>query len=222
MKKVDLCGKKFNRLTVVNFTGYRSGHSMWGCKCDCGNICEKSGPHLQSGHTTSCGCQRLEKIKVSNSKPRSDETKLKMSQSKFGRRGEDTNHWQGGKAPLEKRMRWSPEYRQVRREALKRDDYTCKKCGENDSDKLVIHHIVPWMDNFSLWFELSNIITICKDCHKKEHPTWIDSLREKKKIDKEEIIRLREKGMLYEEIGKKLNLNRNLVSKIFRENQENK
>jgi hypothetical protein len=60
-KFIDLTGKKFNRLTVVERVndyispnGFRS--TQWKCICECGNEVIVSTSHLRSGHTKSCGC----------------------------------------------------------------------------------------------------------------------------------------------------------------------
>ena len=58
-KLVDLTGKKFGFLTVIQRaqTNTKSGHAQWECECDCGNAnIIVSGSHLRSGHTQSCGC----------------------------------------------------------------------------------------------------------------------------------------------------------------------
>ena len=58
MKKVraNLTGKKFGRLTVVEYAGTnKHNQSMWKCRCDCGSERIVAGRHLVSGHTISCG-----------------------------------------------------------------------------------------------------------------------------------------------------------------------
>lgn len=68
---INLIGKKFNHLTVVKRNGSsKKGQAQWLCKCDCGNpnlICVL-GSNLRSGHTQSCGCERMShgEIAVSN------------------------------------------------------------------------------------------------------------------------------------------------------------
>jgi len=53
----DITGQKFSRLSVLGFGGIdKSNHSMWICKCECGNEITTSLSNLISGHTTSCGC----------------------------------------------------------------------------------------------------------------------------------------------------------------------
>lgn len=66
-KLIDLTGKRFGRLTVierVNGTVVRgkSPKVFWRCKCDCGNIREIDGYSLRSGNTQSCGCIFMETI----------------------------------------------------------------------------------------------------------------------------------------------------------------
>ena len=61
----NLIGRKFGKLTVVEYTGRTNTQKakLWLCKCDCGNFCEVSTGNLQSGHTQSCGCLRDESYK---------------------------------------------------------------------------------------------------------------------------------------------------------------
>ncbi len=59
--KKDLTGKRFGRLTVLEFVPNDKHHSHWKCICDCGNTCETDGEHLKNGITKSCGCFKLER-----------------------------------------------------------------------------------------------------------------------------------------------------------------
>lgn len=54
----DLTGQRFNRLVVVEYRGRTpSGkHSLWFCRCDCGNELTTRAGDLKSGNTKSCGC----------------------------------------------------------------------------------------------------------------------------------------------------------------------
>ena len=68
---IDLTGQKFNHLTVIARNGSnKKGEAQWLCKCDCGNpnLISVLGSNLRSGHTQSCGCERMShgEIAVSN------------------------------------------------------------------------------------------------------------------------------------------------------------
>lgn len=63
-KRQDLVGKRFGRLTVLEYSHskkYKNQTTVyWKCLCDCGNECVVSAQKLRSGHTKSCGCYRSE------------------------------------------------------------------------------------------------------------------------------------------------------------------
>lgn len=53
----DIKGKKFNKLTVVNFAGKDKNHrGLWNCICDCGNVIISQSKPLLNGKKKSCGC----------------------------------------------------------------------------------------------------------------------------------------------------------------------
>lgn len=60
MKRFNLIGQKFNRLTVIEFA-YMRHHSYWKCKCKCNQIIIARGTHLIDGNIKSCGCLSLGK-----------------------------------------------------------------------------------------------------------------------------------------------------------------
>lgn len=61
MRKIDITGNKYHRLTVLSFHSKSSkNQSLWLCKCDCGKTTIAFGLNLKRGHTKSCGCLRLE------------------------------------------------------------------------------------------------------------------------------------------------------------------
>lgn len=56
-KPVDLVGKRFGKLLVVEQTNQRKHNQVvWKCQCDCGNISYATNGALQSGSVRSCGC----------------------------------------------------------------------------------------------------------------------------------------------------------------------
>lgn len=59
--RLDLIGKKYNRLTVIEYIDNTTcKHSRWRCKCDCGNEIIVRGSNLVKNHVGSCGCLRHE------------------------------------------------------------------------------------------------------------------------------------------------------------------
>jgi hypothetical protein len=63
-----LDGKKFNKLTVLQYDGKRKNDIMWKCECECGKTTRTSSHALKSGHTTSCGCYLKKRIKETRTK----------------------------------------------------------------------------------------------------------------------------------------------------------
>ena len=66
-KLKNLTGQRFGKLTVIERAENRiatSGRSIvrWKCLCECGNIIDVDAGCLLNNATTSCGCQRREKV----------------------------------------------------------------------------------------------------------------------------------------------------------------
>jgi hypothetical protein len=62
----------------------------------------------------------------------------------------------------------SVEYNNWRNSVFIRDDYICQHCKQK-SGMLNAHHIKSYKDYPELRLILDNGITLCYDCHKKEH-----------------------------------------------------
>lgn len=61
-KAIDLTGEQFERLLVIERVENKNSHTMWKCKCKCGNEIIANGTDLKRGKYKSCGCLRLEKV----------------------------------------------------------------------------------------------------------------------------------------------------------------
>lgn len=59
-KFIDLTGKRFNKLTVIERAENKGSKVCWRCRCDCGNECIVHGSSLKSGTTRSCGCWNIQ------------------------------------------------------------------------------------------------------------------------------------------------------------------
>ena len=53
---IDMRGRRFGRLTVIEEAGRRFGQVRWRCQCVCGNTILAPGYGLRRGATRSCGC----------------------------------------------------------------------------------------------------------------------------------------------------------------------
>lgn len=117
------------------------------------------------------------------------ETKLKLSVSHKGyvapesqrinmglsHLGEKSNLWRGGRCKLKDLRLNRIEWKLVSKKARSRDKNTCQKCGfTSEKINLPVHHKIPYriyQDN-----SLSNLITLCNICHKKEEMKLEDDL----------------------------------------------
>lgn len=73
--RIDLTGQRFGKLVAL-FPIYRGDkHTLWHCKCDCGNECDIDLGNLRSGKSQSCGCthskneEKIIKILTENNIP---------------------------------------------------------------------------------------------------------------------------------------------------------
>lgn len=146
--RIDLTGKIFGRLVVLEFSGHDKYKSaLWKVKCDCGSVKIVNGNDLRRGFTTSCGCYNMERSIEANS-------------------GRNNHNWQGGITPEDVLIRHSFKYRCWRNNILKRDNYTCQMCGRKSKDGMQVHHIYPFVEYAELRFEVWNGVTLCKTpCH---------------------------------------------------------
>lgn len=67
MRLVDVTGRRFGRLVVVEKVGgVGSGDPHWRCRCDCGNDSLVTTHNLIVGATVSCGCFQRERASAAN------------------------------------------------------------------------------------------------------------------------------------------------------------
>jgi transposase-like protein len=77
-------------------------------------------------------------------------------------------NWKGGITPDRVRLRVSLDMKLAREACFKRDDYSCRDCGQRGG-KLNAHHIWPFQSYPELKFEVTNLLTLCKHCHDAFH-----------------------------------------------------
>lgn len=66
MKKINLIGKKFHKLTVISRNEDSDHYGSWKCLCECGNMTNVSSDKLKrkTSPTKSCGCLNKELSKL--------------------------------------------------------------------------------------------------------------------------------------------------------------
>ena len=70
----------------------------------------------------------------------------------------------------------NPKWRELRAVVLKRDKHTCRKCGSTNKE-LHVHHL---RYSGKIWDSpISDLVTLCKDCHNEIH-----SRKSRKKLNK--------------------------------------
>jgi hypothetical protein len=107
--------------------------------------------------------------KLSKGQRRSPRTEFKKGQ--FSK--EKHPMWKGGITKDNHLARCSVEFKEWRKKVFERDNYTCQKCGAKSGCGFKVylhpHHIKDFAIYKELRFEVSNGVTLCKDCHLKLH-----------------------------------------------------
>lgn len=80
------------------------------------------------------------------------------------------NHWnwKGGIDSENRLMRNSTDHQEWSAAVLRRDRWTCQRCGYKGR-ALVAHHIKSWSRHHDLRFDVSNGQTLCRPCHCEVH-----------------------------------------------------
>lgn len=64
----EMVGQTFGRLVVIKrakslYSSTGTAINMWDCQCQCGNKVIVRGAQLRNGHTSSCGCYQLDRLR---------------------------------------------------------------------------------------------------------------------------------------------------------------
>jgi len=110
--------------------------------------------------------------KIRHSDPHSEETKKKISQTKINSlltlRGERHPFYKDGQSRNRKREYKTFKFNKWRRSVYERDNFICQMCGQKGKE-LNCHHIKSFTNFSKIRFDISNGITLCKDCHMNLH-----------------------------------------------------
>lgn len=96
----------------------------------------------------------------------------------FGKRGAECPRYVDGSSPERQRMYSRSEGIQFLQAVYRRDNWTCKCCGEKKGGKrtLAAHHLKPWAGHPELRFDMSNVVSLCVRCH-----LWVHSKANKER-----------------------------------------
>ena len=84
--------------------------------------------------------------------------------------GEKASNWQGGKTTKNMILRNRIEYHLWRKKVFERDNYTCQDCDKRGCE-LNAHHVKSFSEYPELRLDITNGVTLCKECHQKRHTT---------------------------------------------------
>lgn len=94
--------------------------------------------------------------------------------------GANHPHWRGGACVAYEKGLNTIEWKKIRLQVLRRDQYTCQHCWEKKNE-LHVHHVVPY--RISLDNSIENLLTLCESCHMKEE--WrLDNVKPEKGFEK--------------------------------------
>jgi 5-methylcytosine-specific restriction endonuclease McrA len=96
-------------------------------------------------------------------------TKCRARHERPKRSGKNCPFWRGGVSPKNRLIRESAEMKEWRKAVFERDNWTCQKCGarsaKGKSVHLHAHHVKQFAYHPELRFEVSNGVTLCRECH---------------------------------------------------------
>ena len=159
------CGKEFYLHPCRVKTGSKRGKRY--CSRDCNNkslltnrplncvvcgsefYCPRSQQLLRNRKTCSRACNGVLTVRRSS--------------------GPNSPFWRGGVSSENRRIRYSARMEKWRKAVFTRDDYTCQHCGARSGKGrrvyLHAHHVKAFAYYPELRFEVSNGLTLCRDCH---------------------------------------------------------
>jgi hypothetical protein len=94
------------------------------------------------------------------------------SEAHLGRQmGADNPCWRGGTTPERQRLYKAGHWQEFCQSIYARDGFRCRRCNEPKTSPkgLHAHHVKAWAGHAALRFEESNVLSLCKRCHKWVH-----------------------------------------------------
>lgn len=171
-KKINLLGKRFGKLLVINELPSKNGKTYWQCQCDCGKIKDVQTCHLLDQTTKSCGSCKYdrkfffclncgEKLKEHQKKYCSNKCQKEYQQKEWEEKwfaGEDSGNCNG---------EWPSIKHRVRTYLFKKYNNKCSRCGWSEINPytgkipLEVEHIDGNAENTTP----ENVTLLCPNCH---------------------------------------------------------
>lgn len=155
------------------------------CSVPCANIAQTTKIMVNCGY---CGKRIIiEKTRIKRSKI------VYCSMSCRGKNnvGKNNPKYKDGRTPIIRSIRCSSKTKKLTQKVFERDEFTCRLCGQKGK-YLHAHHIFPFAKIYSKFvklypkktnkedlvrlalehepfFNINNLVTLCTDCHYKEH-----------------------------------------------------
>lgn len=169
--KCLICNKEFETYQCLNrkycskgcYSKWRIGKSTVTKGRKFPERCGKNHPLYNGGAEIICRiCQK--KFNVCKSREKIAKVCSRECYKKWRKQYCKEKHW-NWKGGINTSYTWAKDWRELRNKILKRDNYKCQKC--NKMEKLEIHHIIHY--ELCKEHKDSNLITLCRNCHRKEH-----------------------------------------------------
>jgi hypothetical protein len=168
----DIIGKKYNRLTVVEFSHIKDKRQHFICRCDCGKLKTLCKNNFITNTTKSCGCLKKELDPLRNRLP-DGEANFNRLMDEYRRGAKQRGYTFNLDRNLFKKL-------------TKQNCYYC-----NSEPKTIIKHrkAIPYIYNGidrlnnEIGYEEFNVVPCCKFCNQAKHRMtpeffnkWINSI----------------------------------------------
>lgn len=175
-----ICGDCGNT-TTTRFSNFKKGHRCKNCRTK--QVADSRRLTYEEVQKTfeDGGCTLLSEVYINSMTPLEyacscgNKSKILLGNFKKGSRcmecgikklrGENNYQWNPERIAM---GRNTPEYRAWRTNVLKRDDYSCQKCGTYHW-AMVAHHVVNFGESETLRYDEDNGISLCRSCHNDFH-----------------------------------------------------
>lgn len=160
--KIDMTGKKINKLTVLSISNNRtaSGSIKWICKCECGNICEVDGTRLRNGKAKSCGCASKQALKIGQGNNFKDLSGKKFGKIKVLNRIENKIYKNRSFVQYKCQCECGRYLNVIGCNLSSGNTQSCGKCNENSHGNLKIDNILT---KANIPFQREKRFNTCKD-----------------------------------------------------------